>query len=77
MGTPSFIAAILAEVSYPSLLIDVRYNSGGHVSQLILEKLSRRRIGYDSSALGDTVIRIPPCFGARPDGSYCERVCRF
>ena len=46
-GYAEFHRGFLAEVSYPGLLIDVRYNSGGHVSQLILEKLSRRRIGYD------------------------------
>lgn len=46
-GYAEFHRGFLAEVSYPALLIDVRYNSGGHVSQLILEKLSRRRIGYD------------------------------
>ena len=31
------------------LIIDVRFNRGGHVSQLLLEKLVRRRIGYDVS----------------------------
>jgi len=31
------------------LVVDVRFNRGGHVSQLILEKLARRRIGYDVS----------------------------
>ena len=45
-GYAEFHRGFLAEVNYPGLLIDVRYNSGGHVSQLILEKLSRRRIGY-------------------------------
>ena len=46
-GYAEFHRGYLAEVSYPGLLIDVRYNTGGHVSQLLLEKLSRRRIGYD------------------------------
>ncbi len=31
------------------LVVDVRYNGGGHVSQLLLEKLLRRRVGYDRS----------------------------
>jgi tricorn protease len=31
------------------IIIDVRFNRGGHVSQLLLEKLLRRRIGYDIS----------------------------
>jgi len=30
-------------------LIDVRYNRGGHVSRLLLEKLARRRRGYVKS----------------------------
>ncbi|NIP96314.1 MAG: peptidase, partial [Akkermansiaceae bacterium] len=34
------------EVDRPGLVIDVRFNRGGHVSQLLLEKLMRRRIGY-------------------------------
>ena len=46
-GYAEFHRGYLAEVSYPALLVDVRYNGGGTVSQLILEKLSRRRIGYD------------------------------
>ena len=45
-GYAEFHRGYLSEVSYPSLLIDVRYNGGGNVSQLILEKLSRHRIGY-------------------------------
>ncbi len=46
-GYAEFHRGFLAEVSHPALIVDVRYNGGGHVSQLILEKLSRRRIGYD------------------------------
>ena len=46
-GYAEFHRGFLAEVSYPGLLVDVRYNGGGHVSQLLLEKLARRRIGYD------------------------------
>ncbi len=37
------------ESSRDGLIIDVRNNRGGHVSQLLLEKLLRRRIGYDIS----------------------------
>lgn len=29
-----------------ALVVDVRHNSGGHASSLLLEKLSRRRVGY-------------------------------
>ena len=36
-----------AECERDGLIVDVRYNRGGHVSQLLLEKVARRRIGYD------------------------------
>jgi tricorn protease len=45
-GYAEFHRSYLAEFDYPALLIDVRWNSGGNVSGLLLEKLARRRIGY-------------------------------
>ncbi|MCB0066437.1 MAG: PDZ domain-containing protein, partial [Caldilineaceae bacterium] len=48
-GYAEFHRGFLAEVMRDGLVVDVRYNGGGHVSQLILEKLARRRIGYDAS----------------------------
>ena len=35
------------ECDRDALIVDVRYNGGGHVSQLLLEKLARKRVGYD------------------------------
>jgi tricorn protease len=40
------------EVDRPGLIVDVRQNRGGHVSQLLLEKLVRRRVGYDLTRWG-------------------------
>ena len=51
-GYAEFHRGYLAEVARDALIIDVRYNSGGHVSPLILEKLTRRRIGYELSRWG-------------------------
>ncbi len=51
-GYAEFHRDYLSEVGRPSLVVDVRYNGGGHVSQLILEKLARRRLGYDVSRWG-------------------------
>lgn len=48
-GYAEFHRGFLAEVEREGLIVDVRYNGGGYVSQLILEKLARRRIGYDVS----------------------------
>ena len=51
-GYAEFHRGYLAETDRDGLVVDVRYNAGGHVSQLILEKLARRRIGYESSRWG-------------------------
>jgi tricorn protease len=51
-GFAEFHRSYLTEYDYPGLLIDVRHNRGGHVSGLLLEKLARRRIGYDFSRWG-------------------------
>ncbi len=51
-GYAEFHRSYLTEYDYPALLIDVRWNRGGHVSGLLLEKLARRRIGYDFSRWG-------------------------
>lgn len=40
------------ECDRDALLVDVRYNRGGHVSQLLLEKVARRRLGYDLTRWG-------------------------
>ncbi|GAC1566677.1 MAG: S41 family peptidase [Ktedonobacteraceae bacterium] len=48
-GFAEFHRSYLAEYDYPALLVDVRHNSGGIVSGLLLEKLARRRIGYEFS----------------------------
>jgi len=45
-GFAEFHRGFLTEYDYPALLVDVRFNGGGHVSGLLLEKLARRRIGY-------------------------------
>ncbi|MFQ5966877.1 MAG: S41 family peptidase [Acidimicrobiia bacterium] len=48
-GFAEFHRYFRAEVDRPGLIIDVRQNSGGNVSQLLLERLARRRVGYDVS----------------------------
>jgi tricorn protease len=46
-GYAEFHRHFLAEFNREGLLVDVRFNGGGHVSSLLLEKLNRKRIGYD------------------------------
>lgn len=51
-GYAEFHRGYLAEVARDALIVDVRFNGGGHVSQLIVEKLARRRLGYDIQRWG-------------------------
>ena len=46
-GYAEFHRGYLAEVNRQGMIVDVRFNRGGHVSQLILEKLARQPMGYD------------------------------
>lgn len=48
-GYSEFFRNYLRECDRDGLIIDARYNAGGHVSQLILSFLSRQIIGFDSS----------------------------
>lgn len=45
-GFSEFHRYYIHEVNYKGLIVDLRDNGGGHVSQLLLEKLSRRQYGY-------------------------------
>ncbi len=45
-GFAEFHRYFLAEIDRDGLIVDVRYNGGGHVSSLLLEKLARRRIAF-------------------------------
>lgn len=51
-GFSEFHRYHLYEVSKPGLIVDLRNNRGGHVSQLLLEKLSRKRFGFGVSRWG-------------------------
>lgn len=48
-GLNEFHRYFLAELDHEALVVDVRYNGGGSVSQHLLEKLARKRIGYDQT----------------------------
>ena len=51
-GFAEFHRGYLSEFDRAGLIVDVRYNRGGHVSSLLLEKLARKRVGYDISRWG-------------------------
>ncbi|MCP3760528.1 S41 family peptidase [Streptomyces sp. TBY4] len=46
-GYTEFIRAFIAESDREGLVVDVRFNSGGHVSPLILDRLARPRSGVE------------------------------
>ncbi len=48
-GFAEFHRYFASECDRDALIVDVRYNRGGHVSQLLLEKVARRRIGYGTA----------------------------
>ena len=52
-GYAEFHRYFLAEVDRDGLIVDVRFNGGGHVSALILQKLARRHIGYTVTRWGE------------------------
>ncbi|HEX8739174.1 MAG TPA: S41 family peptidase [Casimicrobiaceae bacterium] len=51
-GFAEFHRYFAGECDRDALVVDLRYNRGGHVSQLLLEKVARRRVGYDLSRWG-------------------------
>ncbi|MFE9445925.1 S41 family peptidase [Streptomyces sp. NPDC006602] len=46
-GWAQFNRDLRMEVSRPALLVDVRGNAGGHISELVVETLTRRILGWD------------------------------
>jgi tricorn protease len=46
-GYAEFHRYFLIELDHKGLIVDVRYNGGGNVSSLLLDKLARQRLGYD------------------------------
>ncbi|WP_223832839.1 S41 family peptidase [Streptomyces venezuelae] len=46
-GWAQFNRDLRLEVSRPALIVDVRGNAGGHISELVIEKLTRRILGWD------------------------------
>lgn len=51
-GYAEFHRSFVSEVERDALVIDLRHNAGGHVSPLLLEKLARRRIGWEVNRWG-------------------------
>ena len=65
-----------AECDREALIVDLRYNRGGHVSQLLLEKVARRRIGYDLQRWGQP-IAVSRGVAGGAGGRAHQRACRL
>ena len=48
-GYSEFHRTFRHEMDRDGLIVDVRFNGGGHVSQLLLGKLLRKRVGFDET----------------------------
>ncbi|MBV8720908.1 MAG: PDZ domain-containing protein, partial [Candidatus Eremiobacteraeota bacterium] len=62
-GFSEFHRGYLGEFDRKGLIVDVRYNRGGHVSPLLLEKLVRKRVGYDVPRYGEAIPYPPESVG--------------
>ncbi len=60
-----------AECDRDALIVDLRYNRGGHVSELLLEKVARKRIAYNVPRWG-SVQSYPEESAAGPVVALCN-----
>lgn len=58
-GYAEFHRHLSSEIDRPGVIIDVRFNAGGNVSQLLIQKLLRKRIGYDVTRYGESLLPYP------------------
>ena len=75
-GWAHFHRDLRVEMAQDTLIVDVRSNRGGHVSELVIEKLARRIIGLGHPALDDPV-HLPPGRAARAGGRAGRRERRL
>lgn len=64
-GWAQFNRDLRLEVSRPALIVDVRGNAGGHISELVIEKLTRTILGWDLTRDAQPVSYASNAPGAR------------
>ena len=70
-GFAEFHRYFAAECDRDALIVDLRYNRGGHVSELLLEKVARKRIAYNVPRWGRT-LPYPEESAAGPVVALCN-----
>ena len=73
-GYSEFHRYFPVEVTRQGLVVDVRFNGGGNVSQLLIQKLLRRRVGYGPGEVFGFICSVSGGFAGRADGGDHERV---
>ncbi len=73
-GFAEFHRSWRAEVDSPGLVVDVRFNRGGNVSHLLMQKLVRQRIGYRVTRWGEPR-PVPPDAPAGPMVALTNELC--
>jgi tricorn protease len=58
-GFAEFHRGYLTQYDHDALIVDARFNGGGHVSSLLLEKLARPRLGFDHPRWGMPTPYLP------------------
>jgi tricorn protease len=66
-GWADFHRDLRLEMTHDALIVDVRGNRGGHVSELVVEKLARRELGWDVPRRADA-LDLPAGCPPRPSG---------
>ena len=72
-GWSDFHRDLRGEMEFEALIVDVRANRGGHTSQLVVEKLARRVIGWDTVRYARAG-ELSLAGAARPGGGGDRRV---
>ena len=74
-GWAHFHRDLHLEMTHDALIVNVRGNRGGHVSELVVEKLARRVLGWDVPR--GLRPELPAGRAARPGGGARRRVLRL
>eukprot|EP00300_Choanocystis_sp_HF-7_P016460 c19413_g1_i2.p1 GENE.c19413_g1_i2~~c19413_g1_i2.p1 ORF type:complete len:1617 (-),score=405.07 c19413_g1_i2:164-4387(-) len=73
-GFSEFHRGFTTEMSRDAVIIDVRYNGGGYVSDMLLDKISRKTLGYTKSRW-NIPSKFPPYSTSGPKIALVNGLC--